>query len=360
VRAQSAALFPGESMRVAAGYPMLTHAVRGFAKRALVVLVPGGGHLGRIFYGHPGARPTDFVAHWLAALGCSIAAISYPLDHPLFARTFPEMSVSDWGKATAEVAASIAAEFELPSKVILAAWSMGGKLVHTFTHNVRRLGLEVEGFISLAASAPIVGMAQSRAPLTLTANGMRELHGSAHDGRSIDSVLWGRGLSEQSAAVGRIIIPDELYHSLYRGDHPLGLRAESERVQSGEIVNAAELAREDARMFDFENFPLSACITPRSQDDHRHALTDASVWAFLTHQAIYHQLKSNLPLTDEAWARALAIIDALPDRLSRSTPGGHFFFVGEPGARQTARLILELSGELDRVRETLCNVRCGS
>jgi hypothetical protein len=73
----------------------------------------------------------------------------------------------------------------------------------------------------------------------------------------------------------------------------------------------------------------------------------------LTQQALYQRVKPKLPLAEPHWRALLDLAASLPRRLSRTIPGGHFFFVGEPGARATADLILELRVELERVQDEL-------
>jgi hypothetical protein len=53
------------------------------------VFLPGGGHLARVAYGHPGRRPDDFLDQWLAWRGHSLLALSYPTDHPVTGTTCP-------------------------------------------------------------------------------------------------------------------------------------------------------------------------------------------------------------------------------------------------------------------------------
>src|SRR3979411_840362 len=52
---------------------------RGLAPNApLVVFLPGAAHVGRVAYGHNGARPEDFLDFWLAQVGYGLLALSYP------------------------------------------------------------------------------------------------------------------------------------------------------------------------------------------------------------------------------------------------------------------------------------------
>jgi hypothetical protein len=69
--AESIALYPGEELIEAAGYPALVRFEPGRSDLPCVVFVTGGGVLGRIAYGPPGARADDFLCHWLHAEGFS-------------------------------------------------------------------------------------------------------------------------------------------------------------------------------------------------------------------------------------------------------------------------------------------------
>ena len=61
-----AAIYPGEELRVAAGFPVLSQFRKGDPGQPLVVFVTGGGVLARIAYGHEGARPAGFLAQLIS------------------------------------------------------------------------------------------------------------------------------------------------------------------------------------------------------------------------------------------------------------------------------------------------------
>lgn len=111
-----AALFPGESMVTGAGFPALAMFGRGAPDKPLVLCIPGGGHLGHIYYGHPQARRDDFLLTHLVQKGFSTLALSYPTSHPALNRPIPGMTIAQWANSSAAMAASYIASEKLPAR----------------------------------------------------------------------------------------------------------------------------------------------------------------------------------------------------------------------------------------------------
>jgi hypothetical protein len=339
-----------------AGCPVLTYFRRGSLADRSVVFVPGGSHLARIAYGHPGARREDFLDFWLERLGFGLIALSYPLEHPIFERVYPDLTVDEWGASAASVVKSLADEQGLGQRVIVAGWSMAGKVVRAFARHGATLGLSVDGFLSLAASPPIPGLAApSPRLIRLTPDGLRDTT-SPVEGVSLDELLWRGGLAEQNEIVGRTVIESRVYREEYRGNYPLQLRGEPERLVNGEIVRDWGAAIEDAGSFEFGDYPLTGMIVPSSQSDLRHALTDQAAWSLINAQTILAWLDGKPHPDRRDWMRLRALISALPHRLTRTMDGGHFFFVGEAGARTTATFMSELYDEICVVKSELAGM----
>jgi len=225
-RAAGASLFPREVMVEAEGHSILARLRSGDAGRPLIVFLPGGGHLARIAYGHPGGRPDDFLDHWLGEKGFGLLALSYPNDHPLFANVHPAMTSGQWSRCAARVTRDLVRSTGLTERIVLAGWSMAGKTVPVYARHAAELGLAVEAFISLAATPPVPGLARyAPAGEHLTAEGLWDcatpLAGrSRHDG-------WLEELRRTDAENGRCIIPPAVYAAEYRCGTPRLLRGEA-------------------------------------------------------------------------------------------------------------------------------------
>lgn len=341
----STPLVAGERL-VAGEFPMLCYHQAGDANRPLVLLAPGGGHLARIFYGHPGARAHDFICHWLALRGYEVLAMSYPSNHDANPHLRPGMTVTDW--AAAMVAA---AEQCVPSirarEVVLVGWSMAGRLGHAFKAAANRVGIRAETFISLAATAPLPNLTSpDPAGEPLTAAGL-------WDSSSRDRV-WAEALEQMARCDGALPFSMDEYARHYRCDNPLPLRGEP-RVGEGPL--SASLAQVTSMLgsFDYGNFPYCGAVIPTSPLDPRHALTDRATWGFLNAQRAWFDCRAlgmlgGNSLTEDQWQELRLEIEMLPQRLTREMPGGHFFFVGARGAKATAATVDELIGEITRFR----------
>jgi pimeloyl-ACP methyl ester carboxylesterase len=337
------ALYPSEVLDVVANFPALYHyqpakrSIEDAKVNPLIVCVPGGLHLARIFYGgHAGSRPTDFLSHWLSELGYGVLSLSYPLETEpeIMAATAARYRIKDWGEQAAKTAAKVMSEHNLPTRsVVLISWSMGGRMVVPFTIAAKQLGLDVVQYISFAATP---GFSSNRPlPPGLSCSPAGYFQVPAHLG-----VFW-RQLSEmQDLNGGREIVPEELYLRQYVGGTPinligLGLKYDGQ----GNFVQDEIPHEEDSRVLDIANFPLITALYPTSSLDASHALADRASWGFL----LTYKLESMIGKAGvrqvqgtPKWQQLMDLVHSAPARLCLPVTGNHFFFVGEKSARDVA------------------------
>jgi hypothetical protein len=157
----TAKLYDGEKQDSIAIYPVLTKFAPGDASKPLVAFIPGLAHNARISYGgHNKSHSEDFIAHWFHKHGYGFLGISYPLESEpeIMPPTGSELSLRDWGKQVAKAMKKMVDEHELSSKVVILAWSMGGKTLEAVTVEATALELTVSLFVSLAATPALWGL----------------------------------------------------------------------------------------------------------------------------------------------------------------------------------------------------------
>lgn len=339
----------GEFLERSEGLPILTYLRLGDPDRPLVVFLPGGGHLARVSYGHPGARPQDFLAHWLAARGFTVLALSYPSDHPVFPAAHPELTVDRWAAAAAILTKRIMTEHQLQAGVILCGWSMAGRTVQPFAQTCKQVDLDLRCFISLAATAPLPGLVPVLpAGEPLTTDGLWEV--LSHPPTRLDD-FFGQ-ISAQTEQDRPVMSRDE-YVRHYVCRHSIGLRGEAQRWDGQASIHDSEAAIREIGTGQWTEFPICAAIVPQSAHDARHALSDHLTWPAITAWALGWTLFDATELPDGAWVHLQARSQRLATELVRFTPGNHFFFLGAPGARRTAQHIEELWQATENLHEPL-------
>jgi hypothetical protein len=343
-------LYPGEQMVNAAGYPALIKFVKGKPNMPLVVFVPGDSHLARIAYGYPGGNPKDFLDYWLGQQGYSFLAISYPLDNPVYSKTYPNYAIIDWGKQVAEIAKQFIVKNRLSKHIIVVAWSMGGSIVEAFNTAAQRNGLEVDLFVGLSAVPPIPYIMQS---------GPYEAKNMSTDGlvnREAIFSLFTLLLQEQEKYNHHEIIPNKIYRTQFLGNIPIDLLASGKRyINNGFKNNIAETLK-DSGAFLFSNYPWIAVIRDDSPSAAKIILIDPASWNFIRAEMVYHNylIKKDLTrLSRTQWRQLMTLIDNLPQNLTLTIHGNHFFFLGEKGARETAQGINILASRVSKITQWL-------
>ncbi len=347
---QAPALYPGEVIREAAGFPAVTWFAKGDTAKPLIVFVPGAHHAARVAYGgHEGARSEDFLAHHLVDAGYSVLAISYPiaLAHGGLETSHPDFMIRDWGAQTATIAKETM-EAEGLSSAIVLGWSMAGKIAQSVHEAMQDAGVDLEFYVSLAATPALPGM------IAITREYPMLESGYADRRKNFDG--WFRQVAAQGEAAGREIVPEDVFKSAYQGDIPINLQGYGQQFRDGTFVMDRIAAMEDAKPFHFDNYPLVGAIIPNGRADKRHAIVDQAAWGLYNANTLYKRYMADVDvaaLPDESWSELTALADDLDERLSRRVDGNHFFFMGEAGAKATAEAVAELQAEIDTVKTEL-------
>ena len=354
-------LYPGEVLDTIRGFPTIYHYAPAHledeSSNPLIVLIPGAVHLARIFYGgHEGSRQEDFLVYWLNKLGFGVLSLSYPLETSpsLMPTTGSSFSITDWGHQAALTTQLISDYHSLPTRsVILASWSMGGRVIVQFNIACKKLNIRVEQFISLAATPGISGIRSTGSKMDCTPAG--------YFGISQRVEAFCRQLNAvDEANHGRKVIPRESYLREYIGATPINLIGLGLKYNGKDTFIKSETTHEeDSRIFDIGNIPFISALYPTSPLDSGHALTDKATWGFL----LTYQLESMIPKghlkhaeRTLMWEKLQKFFDEAPSRMSRAMTGNHFFFVGEKGARETADRFMTLLNEGTALRAELTSI----
>jgi hypothetical protein len=300
----------------------------------LPVFLPGAGHLARVAYGHQGGDPRDFVDHWLGEAGLGLLALSYPTDAA-------GLSLGEWTEAVAQAASDAVAALGMPRAIVLLAWSMAARGAGLLAAAMRRRGVDIAGFVPMAASPPVGGLSSTDLATEIVGmDGLWNVHDSPVAGTA-RGAAWRTELAAEAEQRGRAIIAPADYREHYCIGTPVAL------MPGREPDAACELAA----------FPLAAPLSPRDPSDYHHALGDAAIWGFVNTQVVRRRwIEPALArggLSTRAWEGLLALASAMPTRLNRHVAGGHLFFIGERGARASVEAIAALLTETRAVTAEL-------
>ncbi|KAL2817903.1 hypothetical protein BDW59DRAFT_152356 [Aspergillus cavernicola] len=357
-------LYEGEQQKVVAGHPVVYKYIAGHndPSKPLVAFVPGMAHNGRISYGgHKGYRGEDFLAHWFHEHGYGFLGISYPLDAepPLMPATSPAFTIPNWGVQAAATIKAVIAENHLPQSVVILAWSMAGKILGPVTVEARRLGIDVQLFVSLAATPALPGLlpAVSKEQLDQTDSGYVTM--------PFLKRAFLQQLDEQDKinhlTEGRRLIEPVTYEKEYFGATPIGITAFGFRFDNETKKFVPEESKwqllEDGQAQNFGSLSAMAAIYPTSELDFRHGITDKATWSYLMiHRTMAmfsedHRVHRLSQVKDSVSADKLAaerssfqdlqkIVLGIPELMTANILGNHFFFCGESGARKTVETVI--------------------
>lgn len=331
------ALQPGETLRVVQGVPHIVYHRSAGRDCPLAVFLPGGGHLARVAYGHPGCDPRDFLDGWLHEADFGLLALSYPSDHAAFSTRLPELTIPQW---TASVAALIREHVqEYPCREIIAlGWSMAGRSAVALERALQGQGLSLSLYVSLAATAPLPG-------LLLTPLADERFTPEGFWDSSTRHAQWLRQVAEQLGASGRCAIEPQEYLDHYVINSPFPLRGQPRDIQAGLEAQLAD----EAGAFAYADYPAMATIVPEGSTDRLHALTDGALWGALNVLRMAHRIGRDRNVDARRWESLRTLFAGVPPRLSRCVPGTHLFFLGEAGAKATARHIVDLLREASAI-----------
>lgn len=345
-------LYPREELTDAAGYPALVRFEAGRSERPLVVFVTGGGVLGRIAYGPPDGRPTDFLSYWLHDAGFSSLALSYPLDLAgLFDLTFPRFSITDWAEQSAELISTCVDRHDLPTNILVLGWSMAGRIAEPLNAALRRRGIQIELFVAMAAASALPHLLPGLDHLKPAPSGLAGIAGTY-----LDWLL--QCLADQNEVAGRPVLDAERFAREMTGDFPIGLAASAMRFRDGAFVPDPAGDALEVGAAHYRTFPPLALMTHGAQSDARHALTDRSAWGVYITQQVCEDMVFSKPADlarrpPEKWAALVDLVGDAARRLSVTLPGNHMFFVGEAGARRTVMSLEHLRAASAHLREEI-------
>ena len=329
-------LYAGESIYSAAGYPCLIKQSIIPDNKPLVVLIPGDANLARIFYGFPGANPKDFLEYWLNKEGYSTLAISYPTDNNVFGKkTYPLFNIHDWAKQAVIVTKKIIQRHHLGHHVILVVWSMGGIITPEYNKIAKNNNLDVVA-MSLSATPPIPDLIpQQNKTVQFLKNGLS-------DRVRLRSARFLKFLSEENHINKKIVIPKKIYLSDFLGNTPVTLLNAGYTPVNKKIMFCPKTELQDSDGLSFRDYPITGIIHGDSASDMQHVIGDQYTWMFLNQQTIYRNYfygKNLFHISKKSGVQLVNKINVMEANMSCTVRGGHFFFVGQYGAKTTATCI---------------------
>ena len=311
---------------------------RGFAPDApLVVFLPGAAHVGRIAYGHNGARPEDFLDFWLAKDGYGLLALSYPGHASVAWKSDSNLLLDHWIKAVAKTIGEKVAVTGA-NKIIVAAWSMSVRWAGLLSRQLANVDVHIAAFIPLAGSPPMPGLSSIDADSEiLTPDGFWDASSSTVGGIPRLST-WLEELAMLSSNQSSVVLAPDDYRQYYLTLTPVTLACH-EKLASRLKLSLPE--------FNLAHFPLAYPISPSGFRDCDQAARDAANWDVVNTQILRGYL---------AGADQLDEARLLLSSCQTIVPGGHLFFVGENGARATATAIDVLWRRLPELARQLMRI----
>ena len=330
--------WPGESLVEVDGVPVLRWAsVPEAPTGPTLVLLPGVGHLGRIFYGPADGDPHHFLAHRLVAAGHPVVVLSYPLAHPVFPTTWPGLTLARWATVVAEATNDVVARQAPSTDVAVVAWSGAGAVAARLGRALQGRGLDLRLLVALVASPPVLGLSPRWNTYPL---GHRTEEGLV----GLDGLLdWFEvALADVNRRTGTEVLAADEYRRDHLGAFPVALCVSEARHRPGGFVRDPAEAAADLGANDLTGMPLVGVIRDTSPADADHALRDPWSWAPFNAAHLAALLPpGSVPSEGPAWAGLRADFDRLGSRLCRTVEGSHLCFLGA-GAGPTAEAIGEL------------------
>ncbi len=351
----TAAMYPGESMLTAAGYPSLVKFSKGDATKPLVIFIPGNNSLGRISYGYPGGNPKDFLAYWLNQAGYSFLSISYPMDNPVYPnpKNYAQLSVADYAKQVAAITQYYINTYHLTNKIIVLMWSGGGRAAVNINQEMKKSNLNLDFAVSLAATPPLGGVAGINHP-SVAKNFPMDANGYLND------VLYKnllQQISVENKLNGKIIIPENIYHSQFVGNSPVQFYNPFIKYDGKQLVVDESGMKANQYYQNYTEYPIVTSIVGDNQIDALHSILGVSAWNFINQQSLYLR-NLNLQYTNLSaaqWQNLQATMNSIPGEFTRYVTGSHFFFIGEKGAKATVKALQSEQHSVDKVNHELAN-----
>ncbi|GGO81837.1 hypothetical protein GCM10011348_21760 [Marinobacterium nitratireducens] len=354
-------LWAGEEIIEARGYPAITKFIKGDSSEPLIVFIPGAHHSARISYGgHTGSEEDNFLSYWLNKKGYNFLGISYPIETKSGAmdNAYPNFTIRDWGAQAAEISLRTIKENNLKNQVIILGWSMAGKIVQAYSEAANEIELKIDFYTSLAATPPLPGIITMNKSVNMTSTGLAD--------RSQDIPKWFKQIDANTLANGGdAIIPWEIYETEYTGNISIQQQGYGLRYREGQnqFVRDHWEDIQDAKGYEYGSMPLVAMITPSSEADIRHTLTDTSTWSLYNANKIlslYKEVNKSNTISETDVASLKDITQKSSTTLAREVKGNHFFFVGRHGAKETADAISELDERVEKFKTELAVILGGN
>ena len=347
-------LFENEEVRFGNGFPSLIRFCKGAPEKPLVVFFPGWSCLGRISYGFLGCDEKQFLAHWVVKKGYSFLATSYPIDHPVYEKVYPEFTLTDWGEMAAQIVDEVISEHGLKKEIISIHWSASGQVIRPFNVSCKKRGIDLKFTLGIEATPALLIPSDRK-------KGLRKTKKSLVSTKSFLYDLFWRETEEQSSINNYEIMNKKHYNKYFLGDIPVGVTGTNEFYIDGKFIQDLQKAEKDKGFFSFTEYPLVAIISGTSTLSPYHPIIDKYTWGFLMVRKIYHdfivQAQNNGVVINKTTLKALLkYVDNIPYRLSGNITGNHFLFVGKKGARGVVNNLEKFDLEIEKINNELSGI----
>ncbi|OGT30984.1 MAG: hypothetical protein A3E87_06110 [Gammaproteobacteria bacterium RIFCSPHIGHO2_12_FULL_35_23] len=345
-----ATLYSGEKIKILAGYPAIIKYLPGNKNKPLVVFVPGASHLARISYGYPGGNKKDFLEFWLHKEGYPFLAVSYPIENKVFSKVYPNFTITDWADQITLASNFIIKKHHLSKNIVILAWSFAGYTAVKTNKLCKNQGLNVVLFIGLSADPPLRGLFKE--PNNPILPNIKMLPNGMVSPKPLNDwfdAWFINQLNMQDEINKHVIIPKGIYQSKFIGNLPVALLGTQKRYNHGKFINDINATLQDTQGFDYSNYPPIAVIYDTSYTDDDNAFFTPHDWSSIISRNVYYDIlkktKSNMT-TGDTWRKISDLVLRAPKKFTIAiTPGNHFFFIGEIGAKRTALIIKSLIAE---------------
>lgn len=329
-------LYAGEQLVEVDKVQTLFKFIKGDIDKPLVIFIPGAAHLARISYGFPGGKEDDFLSYWLHKKGYSFLGASYPIDNPCYTKIYPSFNVRDWGNQVATLAKIIIDKNHLSNHVVVLGWSMGGNIEESIEEAFEKLDIKMDSFIGLSAVTPLSYLGQTIKGF----KGNDMLPNQLLNEKPFFN-LFAQLLEEQSKYNGHEIIPKNIYLNEFIGNIPVALQGQGYRFAHNKFEFDMQYSLDDSGVFRFEHTPWIGLISDDSSEIPKITLIDPSAWNFIRSEMLYAQYITaiNINSNFDKYAEIKRILIEMPQYLSETVHGNHFFFVGKKGAFETVEKI---------------------
>lgn len=347
-------IYENEEIRFGHGYPSLIRFYKGDTKKPLVVFFPGWSHLGRISYGFPGCDEKQFLAYWITKKGYPFLSSSYPIDHPVYNKVYPQFTLTDWAEMVAQIVEEIITEHGLKKEIISINWSAAGQVIRPFNVAVNKRGINLK-FTLCTEASPAMQFPQDRS------KGLRKTKKNLVSAKSFLYDFFWKEIQEQCSMNRQEIMDKKQYYRYFLGDIPIAITGANEFYVDGKFEVDPLKAEKDKSFFSFAEYPMVAIISGKSKLVPYHPIVDKYTWGFLMVRKIYHDTivsrqSKGAVFTEPTLRDLLKFIDTLPNRLSKRVPGNHFVFIGKKGARTIANSLERFDLEIDKIKSDLSGI----